>query len=139
MAKQSYSDINGRDKAGRGYRKSASGKDRYSADFTSFVNVSLSDHDKSEFETWSRTAALPEVMELQAQSGIKFGVGWDFKSGCGLATAMCRDTESVNTGRIVSARGADLNTALWRVVFLVECYLGDDWALKGLVTDPNRW
>lgn len=132
-----YSDKNGKDKP---TRSKAAVAGSYDAPFRGYVNLQLSDVDKAQWEKWSTSASVWEVLEASVADGIQISLKLDPKGQGYLASATQRRADSANAGLVVTARGRDAGVAFTRVLYCLAV-LGrkERWEDTQPVADPDRW
>lgn len=121
-------------------RKPKSVGAQYDAPFRGYVNLNLSDEQKSSYDTWASSGSFWETLEAAVESGVNLSLKLDPKSeGC-LASATQRNPASPNAGLVVTARGRDAATAWGRVLFCLAI-LGrkERWEETQPVANPDRW
>lgn len=101
---------------------------RYSAEFVGFVNVSLTDEEKAEYEDWSVDANLWAWLNEVAADGGVVSIKLDPKSGGFMAALTHRRVGGVNEGRCVTMRSKDAAVALMRLMFVCETKLPERWS-----------
>lgn len=132
-----YADKNGKERSPRG--KGALGKG-YDAPFRGYINLNLSDEQKTAWEKWAESAAFWEQLAYHVQDGIHLAVKVDPKGTGFLASATQRREDSPNAGLVVTARGKSADIALSRCVYcLVVLGHKERWEDTQPLADPDRW
>lgn len=110
------------------------------AEFRGYINLSLSDAEKSAWETWSGTPDVWDCLNAQVALGVNLSVKREKGGELFVASATQRDAASANAGLVVTARGRDAGIALTRVLYcLVVLGRSDRWEDTQKVADPDRW
>lgn len=105
-----------------------------------YINVDLTDAEKTEFVEWAMTDRPWQVLDNAVQAGVVITLKQNVRGGGCLASATQRRASSVNAGLCVTARASWSATALMRVVFLLERLgVASDWAAAHPLADPDRW
>lgn len=132
-----YSDKNGKDKTAR--NKSQVGES-YDAPFRGYINLQLSDEQKSTWEKWQTTASVWEVLASSVGDGINISLKLDTKGQGYLASATQRRVSSPNAGLVVTARGRAAQDAFTRLLFCLAV-LGHTelWEDTQPLANPDRW
>jgi hypothetical protein len=121
-------------------RDKASARPAGDASFRGYVNVSLTDDQKSGYEAWGASAALWDAFDKQVGRGVHVSVKWEEKRDCFLASGTQRSATSPNAGLVVTARAADPATALGRLLYtLTFLDTAERWEDLQPMADPNRW
>jgi hypothetical protein len=107
--------------------------------FKGFVNYDISEQEKAEFEVWSATVLIDDVLAATLVDLKKLSVKFLEKEKCFAAFLFDGNGASMSAGYILSARAATPVRAMYRVLFLDEL-LGDNW-LEHAVRSPSadRW
>lgn len=118
-------------------RASASGE---VAAWRGYVNVSLNEQQKREFEDWARTDDAWLALAEAAASGCVVGLKYLQGEACFLGSLTQRTPGHVNAGLCVTARSKTADVALLRVLFLYRV-LGSDgsWEKVQAVAEGDRW
>lgn len=115
-------------------------KHTFDAEFRGYVNLVLSDEEKGLWRTWATTDAPWLVLNDQIRRGVNVSVKQDPKGANALASATQRDPLSPNAGLVVTARAADAEQALSRVLFcLAVLDRTEKWEDTQPIADPDRW
>lgn len=132
-----YGEQDGREK--RVKAASASGVS-YDADFLGYINVALTQDQKTTYEKWVSSASYWETFSATVADGVQLSVKIDPKSGGFIASATQRRTDSPNAGLVVTARGREPEVAFGRLLFTLA-YLGraEKWTDLQPMADPDRW
>lgn len=110
------------------------------AEWRGYINVSLSEDDKRQFEVWSMEGDPWEVMTEAVRDGVVLTVKLSPGNSGFLASATQRRTDSVNAGLAVTARANEPWKALVRVLFLLaRLGVTTSWELVQPVADDDRW
>lgn len=134
---RNYADKNGKDKPAR---KSGGVGAADDAAFVGYINLQLSDEQKSAFDSWINSAAPVEQLEAFTGDGINFSLKVDRRSGGFLASATQRRADSPNAGLCVTARAREAHVAFWRVVYCVTVLSrAERWTDLQPVANPDRW
>lgn len=114
--------------------------DHSDAQWRGYINVTLNDVEKAEYDDWVVLPTIWEQLGDVVMAGCVVTVKWVGAQGHFMASITQRNPESVNAGLCVTARSVDCGKALWRAVFLVlHLGLHSDWAAGRNVADPDRW
>lgn len=112
----------------------------YDAEFKGYINLTLSDAQKSSYPQWVASAAFPRQLEGFTADGINFSLKIEPKGGGFLASATQRRVGSPNAGYCVTARAKDAVTALGRCVYCVTILSrAERWTDVQDVANPDRW
>jgi len=137
MAKGSYGSQNGKEKPAA--KQGSLGSD-YSAEFRGYINVNLSDDQKSVFESWKETGSPWEVFEASVADGINLSVKIEPKTGGFLTSATQRRSGSPNAGLVVTARGRDASTSWLRCLYILALLSHKErWEETQPLASPDRW
>lgn len=110
------------------------------AEFRGYVNLELSDEQKSAFEAWAQSQAYWEALEGFVSTGVNLSLKREQKHGGYLASATQRDPSSPNAGLVVTARGREATVALGRVLFCLTILARHErWEETQPVANPDRW
>ena len=121
-------------------KKSGQVGTKYDAEFRGYINLNLSDEQKSLYEAWSTSAHYWATLEAQVEDGVNLSLKLDPKGGGFLASATQRRADSPNAGLVVTARGRDASTAWGRVIFCLAILSEQEkWEYTQPVADPDRW
>lgn len=112
---------------------------RSDAKFAGWVNVTLTDTQKSQFEDWTASENWGDYLAAHEQLGITHTIKWQPEENCFLAKAYMADPKHVSGGFAVTMRAKDPSTALARVVYVVETILGTDWKRYAVTKKPTDW
>jgi hypothetical protein len=135
--KSRYGDQNGKDKSDR---KPGEVGVRDDAEFRGYINLSLTEAERTQFDVWVEQAGFAPTLNAQCASGVNFAVKADPKSSGFLASATQRRSSSPNAGLCVTARGRDAVTALLRCVYSVAVLdRTERWEDTQPLADPDRW
>lgn len=135
--KKAYGSQNGVDKP---VRKQSGVGVEYDAPFRGYINLSLSDEQKSTFPAWAQSQAWWEALAFNVSDGVNLSLKIDPKSEGFIASATQRRSSSPNAGLVVTARGKDPETALGRVLFtLTILNKKDRWEETQPLANPDRW
>jgi len=112
----------------------------FDAAFRGYINVTLSDDQKSTFDAWSSSASPLETLEFVVSDGVNISLKWDVKGACYLASGTQRREDSPNAGLVVTARAAEAWKAWYRLLFTLA-YLGrkEKWEDTQPLANPDRW
>lgn len=136
MASKQFGD-NGKH-PGAAKRVGASGN--YDAQFRGYINLNLSDDQKSQYPKWSASASLYDTFEAVVADGVVMSVKIDPKGGGFLASATQRRESSPNAGLVVTARGQDAVTAWGRLLFCLAILCRSErWEDVQSIAQPDRW
>lgn len=137
MARQRNGDTDGTNKP---VRKSDPVAGVDNAEFRGYVNLALSDEQKSAYEAWSQSQAYWEALEGFVSSGVQLSLKRELKQGGYLASATQRDPKSPNAGLVVTARGREATVAFGRVLFCLTILSRHErWEDTQPVANPDRW
>lgn len=132
-----YEDKNGKERPARSKGKVGAG---YDAPFRGYINLNLSDEQKTAWLKWSESASFWEALAHHVADGVNLAVKVDPKGTGFLASATQRRETSPNAGLVVTARGKDASVALSRCVYcLVILGHKERWEYTQPVADPDRW
>lgn len=108
--------------------------------FRGYINLTLSDEQKTAYEAWASSASMWEVLEGSVSDGVNLSLKLDPKGDGYLASATQRRGDSPNAGLVVTARGKDASTAWGRVLYLLAV-LGhkERWEDTQPIANPDRW
>lgn len=121
-------------------KKSGAVGEKHDAEFRGYVNLNLSDEQKSTYDAWAASASIWEALEAHTSDGVHLSLRLDPKGTGYLASATQRRASSPNAGLVVTARGRDAGTAWGRVLFcLVILGRKERWEDTQPVADPDRW
>jgi len=112
----------------------------FDAPFLGYINVTLTAEQRALFGDWSQSASAWETFAAAITDGINISVKLDPKRDCYLASGTQRRRSSPNAGLVVTARGSEAYTALFRLLFVLA-YLSrsERWEDTQPVADPDRW
>lgn len=120
--------------------KPRSVEEKYDAPFLGYINLPLSEEQRTAFSTWFSGSSFADSLDAFAADGINFSLKFDPKSHGFMASATQRRVGSPNAGYCVTARARDATTALGRVVFCVVILShGERWTDVQPAADPDRW
>jgi hypothetical protein len=112
----------------------------YDAAFIGYINLTLSEEQKSAFPDWQLSASAIDSLEAFTGDGINFSLKTDTRSGGFLASATQRRSDSPNAGYVVTARAREAYTAFWRVVYCVVLLShAERWTDIQPMASPDRW
>lgn len=112
----------------------------YDAAFRGYINLALSDAEKTEYVSWSAAGGVWDVMSLQVADGVVLSVKRDTKGEGFLASATQRRESSPNAGLVVTARGKDAVVAFGRCLYcLAVLSRSERWEDTQPMADPDRW
>lgn len=112
----------------------------YDAAFVGYINLQLTDDEKSAFPAWFESASFWPAFSNIVEAGVNISVKIEQKSGGFLASGTQRLNASPNAGLVVTARARDASTALGRLVFsLLVLSHYERWVDRQAVADPDRW
>lgn len=132
-----YEDKNGKEKR---TRKPSSVGESYDAAFRGYINLTLSQEQKSAYDAWAVSSSFWEVFEGAVSDGVNLSVRVDPKSDGFLGSATQRRVGSPNAGLVVTARATTAEKALGRVVFtLAVLSHAERWEDMQPLADPDRW
>jgi len=110
------------------------------APFRGYINLNLTPEQKSSYEEWSKSGAVWERLEVEADAGIHLSLRRDPKSGGFLASATQRSKISPNAGLVVTARGKEAWVAWSRMLFILDLLSAyKKWEDCQPIADPDRW
>lgn len=128
---------NGKSKKGKKEGKLGEG---FNAEFRGYINMSLTDDQKSTFDQWSETMSFWDVYEGAVSDGVNIAVKIDPKSEGFVASATQRRENSPNAGLCVTARAREPVKALLRLLFtLAILNHAEKWEDLQPLADPDRW
>lgn len=132
-----YADKNGKAKTPR---KSGAVGEKYDAPFRAYINVNLSEEQKTAWEQWARSGSVWEMLAASVADGVNIALKLDPKGMGYLASATQRRTSSPNAGLVVTARGRAAEDAFTRLLYVLAV-LGhkERWEDTQPVADPDRW
>lgn len=137
MTKGSYGSQNGVDKP-RGKQGGLGAGD--DAAFRGYINLSLSDEQKSTYDAWAASQAFWEALAFNIGSGVNLSLKRDKKTGGFQGSATQRDPSSPNAGLCVTARGSSAEVALGRTLFcLTILNHAERWEDIQPLANPDRW
>lgn len=111
------------------------GRPGWSSNIT-FINVSLSDAQKSVYDGWIRSN--PDILSIAdgiVASGYKLSFGFDEKNAAFMATITDRKEGSPFNGSCFTLRGRELWQAFSRVLWVHAIYCEGDWHE---IASPNQ-
>lgn len=112
----------------------------YDAVFVGYINLQLTDDQKSNFDSWVASASPNEALDAFTGDGVNFSLKFEPKSGGFLASATQRRVGSPNAGLCVTARASAAELAFWRVVYCVTILShAEKWTDLQPVASPDRW
>ena len=114
-------------------------KTRWKAKFTEYVNFTPSDAQKERFALWISEHNLWDELADAMDKGIRVSWEWDDYNSCYQASAFCKDMDSVNAGRVCTARGAEQDTALSRLMWYISDDFPEDWKGKTKNVPKDVW
>lgn len=110
------------------------------APFRGYINLNLTDDQKSAFDSWSGSASVWEALEFQVADGVNLSLKQDPKSDGFLASGTQRREASPNAGLVVTARGRDAATAWGRLLYcLTLLSRKEKWEETQPLANPDRW
>jgi len=132
-----YADKNGKERPAKSSNKVGKG---YDAPFRGYINLNLSDEQKTAWLTWSEGSSFWVQLDAFVASGVNIAIKVDPRGQGFLASATQRSEASPNAGLVVTARGRDASVALSRVVYcLVLLGHKERWEDTQPLADPDRW
>lgn len=110
------------------------------AEFRGFLNVNLTDAQKSTFDKWCEGTGAWETLHGMVGNGVVVSVKTDARGGGFIASATQRRADSPNAGLCVTARAGEPPKALLRLLFTLAI-LGhsDRWEDVQPIASPDRW
>jgi len=137
MAKRRYGDQDGKDKS---TPKQGALGESFDAPFRGYINLNLTDEQKATFDPWANSLAPLEALEAFVADGINLSLKFEPKFGGFLASATQRRMGSTNAGLVVTARGREAGTALWRCLFCLTILSHKErWEDTQPLANPDRW
>lgn len=128
------------EKAPKRRKNGTGGKEAYDAAFVGYINLSLSDEEKSSFDAWAESASFWEALEVFPADGVHLSLKVDTRSGGYLASGTQRRSTSPNAGLVVTARAREAAKALGRLLFsLTVLSHYEKWEDRQTRADPDRW
>lgn len=105
------------------------GKGKQKVTWQGYVNLSLTDAQKSGFEAWAATAdvwgdEIPRVLD----SGYTVSLAHDDYSDSMIAGLYCINASDANAGWKLTAHGGEVETALVRLMYIHFVLLEGDWS-----------
>lgn len=99
------------------------------AKWRGFVNINLSDADKSAYLAWCKEHAnqFDEMLRGFLEDGNKLTISWDTRSKCYMAAAKNDDPEHRNGGLCVTSRSGDVTDAIWLTLYKHYAICDGDW------------
>lgn len=101
---------------------------KFKAEWRGYVNFRPTEEHKANFAAWSAEVDFADILRDSAAKGEKLSSYWDERNASFVASIFVRDEDSVNAGLILTARGIDPITAIYRVFYFVGCCMPDDWS-----------
>ena len=114
-------------------------KQTWNAQFSGFVNVTLSKDEKEHFATWSETVDFDERQAVHCRLGRKFTSSYDLKQQCFMALVFERDEKSPNAGKMISARGNTPMLCQWRLLYILDVIMHDQPWEGSFTTSADLW
>jgi hypothetical protein len=137
VARGRYEDKNGKDKP---VKKSGGVAGKYDAAFRGYINLNLSDEQKTAYDTWAGSASLWEALEFHVADGVNLSLKIDARNDGFLASATQRREDSPNAGLVVTARGRDAATAWGRCLYILTVLAHKErWEDTQPLANPDRW
>jgi hypothetical protein len=136
----SHEDVGHRDRKPRAKAGAGVGGTADNAEFRGYINLSLSDEEKSAWEAWSVTPDVWACLDAQVEQGVNIAVKRERATNGYVASATQRDPSSPNAGLCVTARGRGAGVALTRVLWcLAVLGRSDRWEDTQPLANPDRW
>jgi len=118
------------DTDGSNYRNRQT-KDGYkvhrSAEFSGWVNASIPDANRADFEEFETSSRCIEAFDAIGKSHIRTSVVFDLKDQCYTANAFHMDEAHPSGGLMVSARSTTALRALMKLLYLIIEVMPEDW------------
>jgi len=99
-----------------------------SAEFAGWVNASIPDANRVDFEEFETSSRCIEAFDHVGKSHIRTSVVWDIKDQCYVANAFHMDEASPSGGLMVSARSTTALRALMKLLYLIIEIIPEDWS-----------
>jgi len=110
------------------------------AEFRGYVNLNLTEEEKSGYAVWASPDTLFQVFAAQVNGGVNVAVKPDPKGAGFLASATQRRVASPNAGLCVTARADDPVKAFGRLMYILAILdRSPRWEDTQPVANPDRW
>lgn len=120
-------------------RKSGKLASEYNASFNGFVNITLTEEQKTAFGDWSPSAPWVEILSDLSDDGVVFSLKKDFKGDTYMASLTQRREDSENAGLCVTARSSDAGVAMLRILYIASQILPTAWREAEEERKEDRW
>lgn len=132
-----YEDTKGKDRKKKVAGDAGGG---YDAPFRGYINVNLSDEQKSNYLAWAQTESPWDVFGAACADGVNIAIKYNPKERCFLASATQRREASPNAGLVCTARAREPQVAWGRLLFILAVLSHHErWEDTQPIADPDRW
>lgn len=135
---------NSRNTDSKGNTRSTSANNRRSSKtttdalFAGWVNVTIPEATRPEFEAWAQTAAPQDALTALLRALHRVTLNYDPDAEVFVANSFCRDTYSSNAGIMVSQRSEDAFRALAKLLYVHDVLLPEDYSIL-LESQQSLW